>query len=206
MRLCWLSSLVCVTSPPRPGQVHVPPCSPGRELPRAVGGLKRWSPSSLWGLPLGVRSWQVGWQAGRGWGGRSCQTPCPLQGSKHLLLSACSLSGTLPAVRNHASTCTCPHTCPPSPPSLTYSAKKTQRGSRLCPLGLRTCGEFPEPPSLATRAQADALGLPKPKIRAELAQTTLCVLLALPRPCREWPLVLTLRERLIFPDWWLKKL
>lgn len=51
----------------------------------------------------------------------------------------------------------------------------------------------PEPPSPATRARADALGLPKPKTWAELAQMALCVLLALLWPCREWPLVLTLK-------------
>lgn len=78
-------------SPPRPGQGHVPR-SPGRELPGEVG-LKSWA-QAPWqpGPPCGTCPWVSGadrsGQPGRGWGGRSCQSPVSPAGSEHLPLHA----------------------------------------------------------------------------------------------------------------------
>lgn len=138
-------------------------------------------------------------QAGRGWGGWSCQSsvsPAPLS-SCHCMQPV-GVPARYEEPRIHP---TPVYTLLPSSSSPPYlfcqkdPARLTALSSELSHLWGGS-----GPPSLATQAQADALGLPKPKIRAELAQMALCVPLVLLWPCREWPLVLTLRQRLVFSD------
>lgn len=133
--LCWLSNSACVTLPSWPGQVHVPhpPCSPGRELPGDVGDeqLGVQAPWQSGSCPVGPASQfqeLTGVSAGRERGGGedgAARVPCRLPSSTPA--TACSLSGSLPAVRSRGFTpYLSTHSCLPLPPHLTRSAKKTQ--------------------------------------------------------------------------------
>lgn len=126
---------------------------------------------------------------------------------EHLPLHA-ACPGTLPGCEEpRIPPCTCPR---PAPPSLFVLPNRPSEdpGSLLGPC---LCGEDPEPPLLATWAQADTPGLPKAKDLGRVGPDA-----PVPgtrpspgagAPGRSGPSgsgqpVLTLRERLIFPDGW----
>lgn len=187
-----------------PSACTPPPMLPREGATRRRGGLTARGPGSLAVrlLPCGTCLSVPGAdrcvrQGERGWGGRSCQSSVsPAQ----LNTCHCMQPVGVPACCEEPRIHPIPvHTLLPSsssPPYL-FCQKDPVRLTALSSEPSHLWGGY-RPPSLA--AQADALGLPKPKIRAELAQMAPCVPLVLLWPCREWPLVLTLRQRLVFPD------
>lgn len=124
-----------------------PPVLPREGAARRRGGLRVRGPGSLAARPLPCGTCPSVPGADRcvsrqGEGGEdgAARVPCPLPRSAPA--TACSLSGSLPAVRSPGFTpYLSTHSCLPLPPHLICSAKKTQRGSRLCLLSSHTCGE-----------------------------------------------------------------
>lgn len=175
-RLCWLLNLVCHLSFfiwPSACTPHAPQggSCPERCGIKEPGAQVPWQPGPC---PVGPAPSVPGADrlvSRRGEGGEdgAARVPCPLPGWAPA--TACSLSGTLPAVRNRRFTpYLFSHSCFPLPP--VFCQKDPGRLTALSSGPSRL-------PLLATQAQAAARGPPKPKTWAESAQTALCELHAL---------------------------
>lgn len=145
--------------------------------------------------------------------GRAARVLWPLSVTPHLPLHAACQEPSL-AERSRGFTCPPPlylSLCSPSAPFLPPLPVLPGRPLRITafPYGPPTCGEGPEPPSLARWAQADALGLPKAKdlgrVGPDGTMHGACPSSGAGAPGHGGPagrgqLALTLRERLIFSD------
>lgn len=125
--LCWLLNSGVSPFLLDLAKCMYPPCSPGRELPGEVWDRRARGPGSLAARPLPRGTCPSVPVSRRGEGGEdgAARVPCPLPGWAPA--TACSLSGTLPPVRNRGVTPNLSsHSCFSFPPSLPCSAKKTQ--------------------------------------------------------------------------------